>query len=143
MLQYISTVAITIILATAVFCIVTQLREEYSTNTYIEALRRSLLPVHRSFQTIPIREGTTSFTVAKKRIYLCLKDNRGDYYDTNTLRYVLLHEMAHVLTPKEPRIDGDPHTDRYERNFNVLLRRAVSLGLYDPKSRVPGDYCGT
>jgi hypothetical protein len=76
-----------------------------------------------------------SFTVNKEDVYICMKDERNNYYEDNMLIYVILHELAHVLC------DEVGHTEKYKDIFRGLLRRAQQAGLYDPNQPPIDDYC--
>ena len=59
--------------------------------------------------------------------------------DENTLTFVALHELAHVMTK------SIGHTDEFWNNFRFLLKHAIANGLYikqDFKNK-PDKYCGT
>jgi hypothetical protein len=87
---------------------------------------------------IKIKEGPKSFTINKREIYLCLKDRKSgeeNYYDYNSLIFVTLHEIAHVLC------DELGHTKKFQMIFNELLEHASSLGLYDKHKPFVKDYC--
>ena len=90
-------------------------------------------------------EGDKSYTINKEKVYLCLYDKDGDYYNLNTLLYVLLHELSHVLN------DEIGHTEKFHQIFDDLLEkaaRAVAVDINGNKTRVynysipvPTDYC--
>lgn len=86
----------------------------------------------------------SSYTIDKKHVHLCLRDAKtGNYYPDNTLVYVLLHEIAHVLSNgfiKENESHMDPE---FLSTFDKLLRRANALGIYDPHVPIVKGYCGT
>jgi hypothetical protein len=89
---------------------------------------------------IKILEGSKSFTINKRKIYLCLKDKKAgneNYYDYNSLIYVTLHEIAHVLC------DELGHTKKFQLIFKELLEHAASLGQYDKKKEFVQNYCPT
>ena len=82
-----------------------------------------------------------SYSLNKKKIYLCLKDKDGKYYHENNLTYVLLHEIAHCISES---IDDDPgtkHSDAYYEVFNQLIDEASKQGYYDPTIEMPDVYC--
>lgn len=90
-----------------------------------------------------IVKGNKSYTVNKKKIYLCLYDKKtGELYNKNMLVYVLLHELAHVLNEG----NADPaqdigHTEAFHAVFDKLLDRAEELGVYDPDVPLVDKYC--
>jgi len=70
---------------------------------------------------------------------ICLrKKDTNAFIDTNTVRFVAIHEIAHVMSK------STGHTDEFWDNMKFLLEKAMSAGLYvatDYKER-PVDYCG-
>ena len=90
--------------------------------------------------------GTSSYTLDKEKIYLCVKDHNDDYYDENTIMHVLLHEFAHALC------DEIGHTKKFDQIFECLMDEAhestcdiqkKTCGrLYDKTVPFPNDYCG-
>jgi hypothetical protein len=84
---------------------------------------------------IVLLEDTKSYTINKKKIYMCLRDENGDYYHDNMLLFVVLHELAHVLC------DEIGHTNKFQQIFQVLLDDAVKLGIYDPEIEPVQNYC--
>lgn len=79
--------------------------------------------------------GSESATINKYRVYLCT-EYAGNSYDDNMLTYVLLHELAHVLTPEIG------HGDAFRETFEKLLTRAKQAKLYNPSAVKPRNYCG-
>lgn len=78
---------------------------------------------------------TKSYAVNKTDIYLVVYDyQRNNYYDANTVIFVLLHELAHVLC------DEVGHTKNYYDIFNGLLNEATQLGIYSPNTPVDKNY---
>lgn len=79
-----------------------------------------------------------------EQMSLCLyPNNRGgkineEPYDHNILMYVSMHELAHVMT------ETNGHDDMFYKNFALLLREAMSIGLYVKHDfmKNPVDYCG-
>ena len=86
---------------------------------------------------IPLREGKSSYTENKSTIYICLRDPKSrKYYDINTLMYVSLHELAHVISHQYG------HGDEFKENFDKLLNYAETRGIYDRHIPMPKTYCG-
>lgn len=105
------------------------------TDPMIEEIRASLIPVHPQIRTIPIYAARRSYTLNKREVFMCLKDENGDYYDRNMIVFVFLHELAHVLN------DEIGHGLRFQAIFRELLTRAIALKLYDPSVPLVKNYC--
>jgi response regulator RpfG family c-di-GMP phosphodiesterase len=103
-------------------------------------LHEKLSILHPKLKTINVYAGRMSETINKKRVYICLKDETGAYYDKNMLTYVLCHEYAHVLCDEiQPH---NPHTEKFFLIFKTLLNDAASRGLYNPNIPPLKKYCG-
>lgn len=113
-----------------------QIRDHYSQNDpMIQKLKEKLAPVHPAVKNIKMYKGDKSYTINKKHVYLCIDDENGNYYDENSLCYVLLHEISHTLTPEIG------HTPLFHKNFQELLDKAEKLGVYDPNKPMVDNYC--
>jgi len=84
---------------------------------------------------VGLYKGNKSYTINKEKIFLCLKDKNGNYYDTNMLIYVLLHEISHALC------DEVGHTKKFNEIFNAILKEAVKRGIYDENKPIIQNYC--
>ena len=80
-------------------------------------------------------EDKRSYTINKKKVYLCLKDENGEYYHDNMLIFVVLHEMAHVMC------DEIGHTAKFQQIFQQLLAEAAAKDIYDPSIQPIQNYC--
>ena len=80
-------------------------------------------------------EGIQSFTLNKKKVFLCLRKPNGDYYDLNTLIYVAIHELAHVM------VKDIGHTPGFHAKFDELLDEASRKGLWNRNIPVAKNYC--
>lgn len=85
----------------------------------------------------------TSYSENKgQRIVVCLRDKtKAPQYplvDKNTVMFVILHEMAHLMT------ETIGHTQEFWTNFKRLLGDAVQIGIYEPVNYAqrPTPYCG-
>lgn len=90
-----------------------------------------------------MRSQDTSYSENKgQRIVVCLRDKtKSPTYpliDENTIMFVLLHEMAHLMT------ETIGHTTEFWTNFKRILGDAVQVGIYSPVnySQRPVPYCG-
>ena len=85
----------------------------------------------------------TSYSENKgQRIVVCLRDKtkKPDYplVDMNTIMFVMLHEMSHLMT------ETIGHTPEFWGNFKRILHDAVKAGIYTPVNYAhqPVAYCG-
>lgn len=88
--------------------------------------------------------GLTTYTVNKgQEIAFCLRtrDNQRNLEtDMNTLMYVALHELSHILDENH-----DPnHRNGFPKKMQFIIKEAVELGIYSPRDyRVsPAAHCG-
>jgi len=83
----------------------------------------------------------TSYSINKgEKIVMCLrtKDGFNTIIDINTLMFVLLHEITHVMTL------SIGHTKEFWSNFKYILKVSVKLNIYNKVdySKDPEPYCG-
>lgn len=86
-------------------------------------------------------EDASSYTINKgESMALCLrhKNDTKDFHDIQTLMFVLIHELAHVMSVSEG------HNAEFMANFKFILREAKEAGVYMPVdySHSPITYCG-
>lgn len=95
----------------------------------------------RISETLPTSELTAYSENKGEKIAFCLNKQKGNddqLIDINTLTFVALHELAHIMT------ESIGHKQDFWENFKFLLENAKEAGIYQPvdyKSR-PQDYCG-
>lgn len=103
----------------------------------ISDLKQRLAVIDERFTNLDIRESNSSYTEDKTIIYLCLRDEQGQDYPVNTLVYVALHEISHLLNKTDYG-----HTPAFHKIFDKLLCKAASKGVYDPDQPHSAWYCG-
>ena len=84
---------------------------------------------------ITLYRGEKSYTINKEKVYICLKDQYGEYYSDNTLYYVIAHEISHAIC------DEIGHTDKFHAIFKALLKKLECAGIYNSSIPVTQDYC--
>lgn len=123
--------------------VVKQLQVRYPTDQRVKRLARR-------FDSSNIREANgdrryTSYSFNKgQQISLCIrqgnnKDQHHPLIDLNTVIFVALHELSHIMTV------SNGHTDEFWNNFKFLLEFADQSGsyVYHPYHQIPKQYCGT
>ena len=88
---------------------------------------------NRSLQAYSLNKG--------EEICLCLREPENELEiidDMNTLMFVLVHELSHLMT------DDIGHTNKFWNNMAYLLKKASEINLYTPinYSVTPVMYCG-
>ena len=94
-----------------------------------------------NFSENDINSDTTSYSENKgEQIVVCIRDKSPPYrfVDDNTVMFVLLHEMSHLMSTTVG------HTPEFWTNFKRILHDAVQCGIYTPVnySKTPTPYCG-
>lgn len=83
---------------------------------------------------------STSYSENKgEKIVICLRDKTTKkLVDENTIMFVILHEMAHLMTTTVG------HTPEFWTNFRRILHDGVQVGIYKAVnySKTPTLYCG-
>ena len=83
----------------------------------------------------------TSYSVNKgEKIVFCIrqKDEKESLVDENTMTFVAIHELSHIMTKSVG------HNDEFWSNFKRLLEVAVENGIYikENYTESPKEYCG-
>jgi len=84
---------------------------------------------------ISLYRGEKSYTINKEKVYICLKDPQGNYYNDNTLYYVIAHEISHAIC------DEIGHTNKFHAIFEKLLFLMGEAGIYNKNIPITQDYC--
>lgn len=92
-------------------------------------------------ETLPTSEYTAYSENKGEKLAFCLnkkKNDNNNLIDSNTLMFVAIHEIAHIMTT------SIGHTEEFWNNFKFLLENAVELKIYTPVDykKEPEGYCG-
>ena len=91
-------------------------------------------------ETLPTSEYTAYSENKGEKIAFCLnKEKNGTkLIDINTLTFVAIHELAHIMTISEG------HKQEFWQNFKFLLEQAKTAKIYEPidYKKNPEPYCG-
>ncbi len=102
----------------------------------IKFIKETLLLIDPRASQLTFHKNNKSYSINKRKIYLCLEDEYGNYYSKNTLIYVALHELAHCLNHHDIG-----HTVMFHSIFQDLLNKATIMGLYKSNLKIPENYC--
>jgi len=119
------------------------IRDYLESNNSKESRIKRLLQKFNPNNIMENKKGSkyTSYSINKgEKVVFCMrsKDNRQELIDINTMMFVALHELSHIMTT------SIGHTEEFWKNFKYLLQLAVSLGIYKKVdySINPQQYCG-
>jgi len=92
-------------------------------------------------ETLPTSEYTAYSENKGEKLAFCLnrsKKNNDNLIDENTLTFVAIHELSHVMTKSVG------HKSEFWENFKYLLEKAKEAGIHDPKDYKKNnqEYCG-
>ena len=91
-------------------------------------------------ETLPTSELTAYSENKGEKIAFCLNrtKNSTTLIDINTLTFVAIHELAHIMT------ESVGHKQDFWSHFKFLLQNAVDAKLYKPEDykKKPESYCG-
>jgi hypothetical protein len=91
-------------------------------------------------ETLPTSEYTAYSENKGEKLAFCLNTTKegNKLIDINTLTFVALHELSHVMT------ESIGHKQDFWQNFKYLLENAKAAGIYNPidYKKDPKEYCG-
>jgi len=91
-------------------------------------------------ETLPTSELTAYSENKGEKLAFCLNTTKTGttLIDINTLMFVALHELTHVLTT------SIGHKEEFWGNFKYVLENAKKAGIYEPidYKKEPKQYCG-
>ena len=119
--------------------LVQYMKQKYPNDPRVTRLVEGFNPKSIS-ETLPTSEMTAYSENKGEKIAFCLnteKDN-DTLIDLNTLTFVALHELSHIITT------SIGHKQDFWQNFKFLLENAVAINIYNPidYKKKPKKYCG-
>jgi thioredoxin-related protein len=115
------------------------MQKKYRNNKDVQRLIEKFDPT--SIVELEKDNNNTSYTINKgEKIVLCLrsKDDNENLQDENTLMFVALHELSHIMTIMLN------HPTEFWKNFKFILENAIELKIYRyvNYNKEPQPYCG-
>ena len=91
-------------------------------------------------ETLPTSEYTAYSENKGEKLAFCVDKKKGGtkLIDINTLTFVAIHELSHVMT------ESEGHKQEFWQNFKFMLEQAKASGIYNPVDykKNPQPYCG-
>jgi hypothetical protein len=115
------------------------MKEKYPDREDVKRLVGGFNPEKIS-ETLPTSKLTAYSENKGQKIAFCLnkKKDKPELIDLNTLTFVAIHELSHVMTL------SIGHKKEFWDNFKFLLENAKEIGIYSPidYKKKPQEYCG-
>jgi hypothetical protein len=119
--------------------LVEELKKKYPDNEDVKRLCKNFNPTKIS-ETLPTSEHTAYSENKGEKIAFCLNTTKegNKLIDLNTLTFIALHELSHVMT------ESVGHKQVFWENFKFILQNAAEFNIYDPVDykKKPQSYCG-
>jgi len=91
-------------------------------------------------ETLPTSKYTAYSENKGEKLAFCLTEEKNGHHliDKDTLTFVGIHEISHIMT------ETIGHKDEFWENFKFLLKEAKEAGIYYPLNYrlKPREYCG-
>jgi hypothetical protein len=118
--------------------LVRKLKVKYPDRKDIDKLHKDFNP-QRITETLPTSELTAYSENKGEKIAFCLnkKKHGSQLIDIDTLTFVAIHELSHVMTT------SIGHKQEFWENFKFLLTNAKEFKIHDPVDykKNPEEYC--
>jgi hypothetical protein len=119
--------------------VVKYLNETHPNDERVIKLVKGFNP-QRICETLPTSELTAYSENKGEKIAFCLNTTKegNKLIDINTLTFVALHELSHVMTT------SIGHKQEFWQNFKFVLENAKAANIYQPVDykKAPKEYCG-
>jgi hypothetical protein len=114
--------------------------KKYPDDEDVQRLVKNFNPEKIS-ETLPTSEFTAYSENKGEKLAFCLnkkKDDASKLIDINTLTFVAIHELSHIMTKTEG------HKQIFWQHFKFLLENAKESNIYQPVDykKNPEPYCG-
>jgi hypothetical protein len=119
--------------------LVAYVAKKYPNDEDVQRLVQKFNPTKIS-ETLPTSEHTAYSENKGEKIAFCLNTTKegNKLIDINTLTFVAIHELSHIMTKSEG------HKQIFWQNFKFLLVAAKEANIYNPVDykKKPQPYCG-
>ena len=119
--------------------VVEYMGEKYPKRENVKRLVKNFNP-RKISETLPTSTYTAYSENKGEKIAFCTTTTKQGkrLIDENTLMFVALHELSHIMTKSVC------HTTEFWSNFRFVLKNAVTINIYNPVNykEKPTQYCG-
>ena len=115
------------------------MKEKHPNDERVKRLVEGFNP-KKVMETLPTSKLTAYSENKGEKVAFCLnkRKNGSEMIDLETLTFVSIHELAHIMTK------SIGHKQEFWQNFKFLLENAKDAGIHTPKDykERPAEYCG-
>ena len=106
--------------------LVNYMSETYPNLESVKRLKNKYNP-KKMYETLPTSKHVAYSENKGEKLAFCVNKKKGgdDLIDENTLTFVALHELAHIMSV------SIGHTKEFWDNFKILLENAVKIKIYN------------
>ncbi len=119
--------------------LVQYLKDNHISDPRIKRLASKFNPDNIS-ESLPGTSYTSYSVNIGEKIVFCIraKNKQENLEDVNTMMFVAIHEIAHIMTTSVG------HTEEFWDNMRYLLQKAIKVGVYQKEDykNSPREYCG-
>lgn len=119
--------------------LVEHLEKAYGDRENVQRLVSKFNPEKIS-ETLPTSEYTAYSENKGEKLAFCVNTTKhgNKLIDENTLTFVAMHELSHIMT------ESVGHKDEFWNNFRFLIQNGEKIGIYKPEDYKahPKEYCG-
>ena len=120
--------------------LVKYMKKKYPARENVQRMAKRFNP-RKISETLPTSQYTAYSENKGEKLAFCTttKKDGNKLIDENTLTFVAIHELAHVMTKSVG------HTEEFWANMKYLLKKGIKIGVYKPVDykKNPVPYCGT
>lgn len=111
-------------------------QEQYPNNKIASRLYERFK--NSSINETPPNDSGAAYTINKGPISICIEKKDGSFHDPDDAFFVILHELAHIMSVSYG------HGDEFQENFDYIVKFAVKNNLWKDKNyqEKSSNYCG-
>lgn len=114
--------------------LISKLLTDYKDNKLVQTMGKKKIIVKELPKNT---EKKVAYTVNKSVIYICLRTNNNFETNLNSIKFVIMHELSHIIS------NTYGHTEEYWNIFRLVLKSSIKHKLYNYRNYYnnPVNYC--
>ena len=108
----------------------------------IKIVKNDISVIFPEVKRLRVYTGNNSRVINKRDIYLKVYNSNGEPYDKNTLIYVCLHEIAHIICTENDTSETT-HSAEFYKIFDKLIDISIDKRVFNPSIPLDKDFLET